>query len=93
MTVCTATRLLVPALLVSLGVSAVTGNDRYGWIAGGLTVGGLAIVRRLGRAATTCAVAPPQAEPGPSVERGVRRSASPSTGNSSPPSPKARRSG
>jgi len=70
MSVCTATRLLVPALLVSLGVSSVTGNDLYGWIAGSVTVGGLAIVQRLGGAGTTCALARPQAERGKKVERG-----------------------
>ena len=64
-------RLVVPAFVVGLGVSSVAGNDRYGWIAAGLTVGGLAIVQRLRGAAATCALAPPQVERGTKVERGV----------------------
>ena len=68
---CAATRLLVPAFLVGLGVSSVAGNDLYGWIAGALTVGGLAMVQRLGGTSATCALAPPRVEPGTNVERGV----------------------
>ena len=68
---CAATRLLVPAFLVGLGVSSVAGNDLYGWIAGALTVGGLAIVQRLRGTAATCALAPPRVERGTKVERGV----------------------
>ena len=64
MRVCAATRLLIPAFLVGLGVSSVAGNDLYGWLAGALTVGGLAIVQRLRGIAATCALAPPQLERG-----------------------------
>ena len=68
---CAATRLLVPAFLVGLGVSSVAGNDLYGWVAGALTVGGLAIVQRRRGTAATCALAPPPVEQGTKVEQGV----------------------
>jgi hypothetical protein len=68
---CAATRLLVPACLVCLGVSSVAGNDLYGWVAGALTVGGLAIVQRRRGTAATCALAPPRVEHGTQVEQGV----------------------
>jgi hypothetical protein len=71
MTMCAATRLLVPAFLVGLGVSSVAGNDLYGWVAGALTVGGLAIVQRRRGTAATCALAPPRVELGTKVEQGV----------------------
>ncbi len=66
-----ATRLLVPSFLVGLGVSSVAGNDLYGWIAGALTVGGLAMVQGLRGTAATCAFAPPGVERGTKVEPGV----------------------
>ena len=71
MNMCAVTRLLVPAFLVGLGVSSVAGNGLYGWIAGALTAGGLAMVQRLGGTSATCALAPPRAEPGTNVERAV----------------------
>lgn len=68
---CAVTRLLLPGFLVGLGVSALTGNDLYGWIAGALTVAGLAIVQRLGGTSAPCALAPPRAEPGTNVGQDV----------------------
>ena len=57
---CAASRLLVPAFLVGLGVAWVAGNDLYGWIAGALTVAGPAIIQRLRGTAALCALAPSQ---------------------------------
>ena len=71
MNTCAATRVLVPACLVGLGVSSVAGNDLYGWIAGALTVGGLAILQRLRGRAAACAIAPPRVEQGTTVEPGA----------------------
>ena len=71
MNICAATRLLVPGFLVGLGVSSVAGNDRYGWIAAALTLGGLAMVQRLRGTAATCPLAPPRVEQGTEVEQGV----------------------
>ena len=71
MTVCGATRLLVPGFLVALSVSSVAGNDLYGWLAGALTVGVLVIVRRLRGSAATCALATQEIERGTKVDPAV----------------------
>jgi hypothetical protein len=57
MNACGVSRLLVPAFLVGLGVASLTGNDVPGWIAAGVTVGLLALVRALrGATAPSCAI-------------------------------------
>jgi len=71
MSTCAATRLLVPALLVGLGVSSVARNDLYGWIAAALTVAALAIVQRVRGTAATCGLPPRQVERGTKVGRGI----------------------
>jgi hypothetical protein len=59
MNTCGMTRLLIPAFLVGLVVSTFLGNDLYGWIAAGSTVGILALVQKVRGTSQTCAISPP----------------------------------
>lgn len=62
MTMCGATRLLVPAALVGVVVASLSGHDLYGLVAAVLTAGVLALVDRVRGITATCAVAPPAVE-------------------------------
>jgi len=61
MNTCGVTRLLVPAFLMGLAVATFVGNDVYGWIAAGLTVGILAAAQKVRGTKQTCAISPPAA--------------------------------
>jgi hypothetical protein len=61
MNMCGMTRLLIPAFLVGLAVATFVGNDLYGWIAAGVTVGILAAVHRVRGTSQMCAISPPVA--------------------------------
>ncbi len=58
MNVCGITRLLVPAFLVGLAVATFAGNDGYGWIAAGLTAGGLYVVQWVRGSRPACPISP-----------------------------------
>jgi hypothetical protein len=58
---CGMTRLLLPAFLVGFAVATFVGNDLYGWIAAGLTMGITAVVTKIRGTNQTCAISPPAA--------------------------------
>ena len=55
---CGATRLLVPAFLVGVGVSSLTGSDLDGWLAAALTVAVLVAVQKVRGTAASCPISP-----------------------------------
>jgi MYXO-CTERM domain-containing protein len=65
MTVCGATRLLVPGVLVGATVTSVTGSEPAAWAAAALTVGALLATQRRRGAGAACAIPPTGAAPRP----------------------------
>ena len=63
MNTCGLTRLLVPATLVGLGVTTVTGSDPAGWAAAVITGGAIYGVQALRGTNRSCAI-PPQSASG-----------------------------
>ena len=74
MTICRATRLLVPALLVSVAVTSLTGSERYGWLAAALTFAVMVVVQGVRGTAAACPMAPSSG-----VERSPEHDRSPDT--------------
>ena len=69
MSLCGVTRLLMPAFVVGLAASTLTGSDLLGMILAALTFVVLAVVQRVTGTATACAIPPSDhARPGSSSD-------------------------
>ncbi len=61
---CGLSRLLLPAMLVGVATSTLTGSDLAGWLAAGITVAVLAVAAKVRGTTATCAISlPPHHEP------------------------------
>lgn len=72
---CGLSRVLVPAFLLGLTVTSLTGSEAHGWLVAGLTAAAVIVVGRLRGATASCPVArrdeapdQPVARVGPELE-------------------------